>query len=69
MPDPSASSGSPQPFDPSTGSESSRAESRGEWVEQVRPRLAVLRLHPARETEIVEELSQHLDQRYDELRR
>jgi predicted permease len=56
MPDPSTSSGSP------------RAESRGDWTEHLRARLALLRLSPAREAEIIEELSQHLDQRYEELR-
>jgi predicted permease len=40
-----------------------------EWSEHLRPRLALLRLSPAREAEIIEELSQHLDQRYEELRR
>ena len=56
MPDPSTSSGSP------------RAESRGDsWIDQLRPRLAALRLSPAREVEIIEELSQHLDDRYEEL--
>jgi putative ABC transport system permease protein len=39
-----------------------------EWTEHVRPRLAGLRLSPTREAEIIEELSQHLDQRYEELR-
>jgi predicted permease len=39
-----------------------------EWSSHVRARLASLRLSPTREAEIVEELSQHLDQRYDELR-
>ena len=39
-----------------------------EWNEHLRPRLAVLRLSPEREVEITEELSQHLDQRYEELR-
>ena len=39
-----------------------------EWSGLVRARLAGLRLSPEREGEIVEELSQHLDQRYDELR-
>jgi putative ABC transport system permease protein len=38
------------------------------WTEHLRPRLAGLRLNPAREAEIVEELSQHLEQRYEELR-
>ena len=40
-----------------------------EWIEHLRPRLAPLHLTPAREAEIIEELSQHLDQRYDEIRR
>ena len=39
-----------------------------EWTSYLRPRLARLGLSPARETDIVEELSQHLEQRYDELR-
>ena len=34
----------------------------------VRPRLASLRLSPEREREILDELSQHLDERYEELR-
>ena len=38
------------------------------WTEELRARLASLRLSPAREAEIIEELSQHLDQRYEELR-
>ena len=39
------------------------------WTTDLRRRLAPLRLvSPAREAEIVEELSQHLDQRYEELR-
>jgi putative ABC transport system permease protein len=46
--------------DPSTNS--------GSWTEHLRSRLAPLRLNPAREAEIVEELSQHLDQRHEELR-
>ena len=40
-----------------------------DWSSDLRARLAPLRLSPAREAEIVEELSQHLDQRYEELRR
>jgi putative ABC transport system permease protein len=39
-----------------------------EWSEHLRPRLGQLRLSPAREAEIIEELSQHLDERYEELR-
>src|SRR5688500_12624317 len=55
MPDPSAGSGSP------------RAQSRGEWAEHLRPRLSELRLSPVREHEIVQELSQHLEDRWREL--
>ena len=47
--------------DPST-------DRRAQWTKHLRDRLAGLRLNPAREAEIVEELSQHLDQRYEELR-
>ena len=43
-------------------------ESRIDWTPDLRSRLSTLRLSPARETEIVEELSQHLDERYQELR-
>ena len=39
------------------------------WNEHLRPRLAPLRLSPAREAEIIEELSQHLDERFEDLRR
>jgi putative ABC transport system permease protein len=39
-----------------------------EWKSEIRARLAALRLDPTRETEIVEELSQHLDDRYADLR-
>src|SRR5262245_16015031 len=38
-----------------------------DWKQHVRPRLSGLRLTPTREAEIVEELSQHLDDRYREL--
>jgi putative ABC transport system permease protein len=37
------------------------------WTEHVRPRLSSLRLSPTREHEIVEELAQHLDDRWREL--
>jgi putative ABC transport system permease protein len=39
-----------------------------DWSFHVRPRLASLRLSPAREAEIVEEMSLHLDEHYEELR-
>ncbi|MEK6301916.1 MAG: ABC transporter permease [Acidobacteriota bacterium] len=38
-----------------------------DWKDEIRRRLAGLKLEPAREIEIVEELSQHLDDRYAEL--
>jgi len=38
-----------------------------DWREEIRTRLSSLRLSPAREHEIVEELSQHLDDRWREL--
>ena len=38
-----------------------------DWKPHVRSRLASLRLSPSREDEIVEELSQHLDDRWQEL--
>jgi putative ABC transport system permease protein len=38
-----------------------------DWAREVRERLSSLRLPPAREAEIVDELSQHLDDRYGEL--
>src|SRR5581483_2391675 len=38
-----------------------------EWQTEIRRRLAGLRLEPTREAEIIEELSQHLDDRYAEL--
>src|SRR5688572_2473174 len=39
-----------------------------DWAQHVRPRLSSLRLSPAREAEIVDELSQHLEDRWRELR-
>jgi hypothetical protein len=53
--------------DRSTGSGLPRAESRGDWAPHVRARLASLRLSPTRESEILDELSQHLEDRYREL--
>ncbi|HEV8198057.1 MAG TPA: permease prefix domain 1-containing protein, partial [Gemmatimonadales bacterium] len=38
-----------------------------DWKAEIRRRLAALRLAPVREAEIVEELSQHLDDRYRDL--
>src|SRR5512145_1952082 len=53
--------------DPSTPSSSRPVPSRHDWAQHVRPRLSSLRLSPAREHEIVEELSQHLEDRWREL--
>src|SRR5690349_23540214 len=39
-----------------------------EWEDELRPRLAGLRFSPEREREVIDELSQHLDDRYEELR-
>ncbi len=38
-----------------------------EWSDEIRRRLAGLRIDPSREASIVEEISQHLDERYREL--
>ncbi|HEY7186332.1 MAG TPA: ABC transporter permease [Vicinamibacterales bacterium] len=38
------------------------------WTRDLRARLAALHLAPEREAEVVEEVSQHLDDRYEELR-
>ena len=38
-----------------------------EWKEEIRRGLANLKLEPAREAEIVEELAQHVEDRYEEL--
>ena len=54
--------------DPSAPRASDRHGLRADWSRDLRPRLASLRLSAAREAEIVEELSQHLDDRYEQLR-
>ncbi|HSO75691.1 MAG TPA: hypothetical protein VLU47_12720, partial [Blastocatellia bacterium] len=38
-----------------------------DWKQEIRTRLESLKLEPTREAEIVEELAQHLDDRYREL--
>jgi len=38
-----------------------------DWKTQIRERLSEVALEPAREAEIVEELNQHFEQRFDEL--
>ena len=40
-----------------------------DWNQELRTRLAPLKLHPTREAEIVDELSQHLDLQEEEFRR
>lgn len=40
---------------------------RATWAREVRTRLSSLRLSPTRENEIVDELSQHLDDHYREM--
>src|SRR6266545_3202630 len=39
-----------------------------DWKGAIEQRIGRLRLHPTREAELIEELSQHLDDRYAELR-
>ena len=43
------------------------ASAHPDWSDEIRRRLAGLRLSAVREEEIVEELTQHLDDRYHEL--
>ena len=38
-----------------------------EWKHEIRRRLAGLKLEPLREVSSIEELTQHLDETYDEL--
>ena len=38
-----------------------------DWKQHIRPRLGLLRLSPTRENEIIDELAQHLDDRWREL--
>ncbi len=37
-----------------------------DWKEEIRRRLAGLKIEPAREAEIVDEMAQHMDDRYEE---
>src|SRR5262249_39997234 len=53
--------------DPSARSQSRPTPSSHNWAQHVRPRLSSLSLSIAREHEIVEELSQHLEDRWREL--
>ena len=65
MPDPSTPPNGPSlEAGESTPSNAAR---RAIWAREVRARLSPLRLSPTRETEIVDELSQHLEDRYREL--
>src|SRR6267378_964322 len=47
---------------------SRRGSTASDWKKEILKRLADLRLAPAREAEIVEELTQHLEDCYEELR-
>jgi replication fork clamp-binding protein CrfC len=38
-----------------------------EWKQEIRQRLAELKLEPTREAEIVDEMAQHLEQLYGDL--
>ncbi len=49
---------------PDSPKDSRSPRARADWAEHLRPRLAPLALTAAREQEIVDELSQHLDDRY-----
>ena len=62
------SSPGPKMPDPSTRSGAPQAPSRGDWTGPLAARLARLSLRPAREREILDELSQHLEDRYQDLR-
>ncbi|MDP1572520.1 MAG: ABC transporter permease [Vicinamibacterales bacterium] len=55
--------------DPASRNGPPMAAPANDWASYVRPRLSSLRLSPTRESEIIEELSQHLEERYEELRR
>jgi macrolide transport system ATP-binding/permease protein len=52
---------------PDLSTPTNHASRKARWVQEVRTRLSSLRLSPTREAEIVEELSQHLDDRWREL--
>lgn len=54
--------------DISRGAEPRPVEPKRDWAHEIRARLSPLNLDAAREMEIVEELSQHLDEEYEELR-
>ncbi len=70
MPDRRPPHGPHRPDRRSTGlqSASGAPDPARDWTRDLHGHLAGLRLDPAREAEIIEELSQHLDDRYDELR-
>src|SRR5688572_1273860 len=55
---------SPESTMPDSPKDSRSPRTRAGWAEHLRPRLAPLALTAAREQEIVDELSQHLDDRY-----
>ena len=52
---------------PDPTSSSNEASRRARWTHEIRARLSSLRLSPTREMEIVDELSEHLEDRYGDL--
>jgi putative ABC transport system permease protein len=53
--------------EPEAGSQNTESSATPDWSHEISRRLAPLKLAPGREAEIVEELVQHLDDRYREL--
>src|SRR5215475_15870139 len=53
-------------FPAATRRENAKKSCMPEWKVEIRRRLARLRLEPTREAEIIEELAQHLEDRYAE---
>src|SRR5688572_14577803 len=51
---------------PATARDTDGESNMPEWKDEIKDRLAGSKLEPAREAEIVEELSQHLEDRYAE---
>src|SRR4029450_5362024 len=52
---------------PSMRSGSSQEGNMPDWTREIRGRLSMVRLSPAREAEVVEELNAHLEERWREL--
>ena len=56
-----------RPQEPEAGSQKAKRPVTPDWRHEISSRLAPLKLAPAREAEITEELAQHLDDRYKEM--